>query len=134
MPSLAREEGGESTASIAWRFLADENLPRDLVVRLSVAGCAATHVIDVGLRGQPDDIVYAHAQANGDTLITTDLGFGNPLRYPPPYTGIVVARLPDTFSIGRRLQVIMDGLALLAGQPLADALVMIEAGRVRVRR
>jgi hypothetical protein len=42
--------------------------------------------------------------------------------------------LPDALSITRRLEMIANGLAVLAGQPLENTLVMIEVGRVRVRR
>jgi predicted nuclease of predicted toxin-antitoxin system len=118
----------------AWRFLVDENLPRDLAERLRAAGYAAEHVVDVGLRGRSDPEVYAHAQAHGETLVTIDLGFGNVLLYPAPHAGIVVARLPETLPIVQRLELIVDALATLTGQPLEGALVTVEVGRVRVRR
>jgi hypothetical protein len=37
-------------------------------------------------------------------------------------------------SITERLEIIANSLAVLAGQPLENTLVTIEAGRVRVRR
>lgn len=125
---------GPVEPSAGWRFLIDENLPRDLAERLRAAGHSAEHVIEAGLRGQPDPAVYTYAQVQGDTIITADLGFGNLLQYQPPHAGIVVVRLPDRLAIGQRLHIIADGLALLAGQSLENALVTIEVRRVRVRR
>ena len=116
------------------RFLVDENLPRELTVRLREAGYEAEHVYEVGLRGVPDEQIFAYAQQNGQTILTSDLGFGNVLQYPPPHAGIVVARLPDSLTTGRRLEVILDGLATLAGEVLYEAVVTIEVGRVRVHR
>jgi predicted nuclease of predicted toxin-antitoxin system len=115
-------------------FLVDENLPRQLVQRLRADGYAVEHVTGVGLRGRPDADVYSFAQAQGATLITADGGFGNLLEYPPPHAGIVIVRVPDTLAIAHRIEVIATGLAGLAGQPRQDALITIEAGRVRVRR
>ena len=77
------EGDGSQQAPPAWRFLVDENLPRELAVQLQAAGYVAEHVVDVGLRGHSDAEVYAYAQAEGATLITLDTGFGNLLQYPP---------------------------------------------------
>lgn len=139
MPSQEHETGDEErtehvSSPSEWRFLIDENLPHDLAVSLNAMDYVAEHVVDMGLRGQPDAAVYAYAQTHQTTLITADLGFGNALRYPPPHAGIVVVRVPDTLSIAQRLQVIVDGLGLLAGQSFKDTLVTIEIGHVRVRR
>jgi predicted nuclease of predicted toxin-antitoxin system len=114
--------------------LVDENLPRQLVARLRADGYTAEHVTGVGLRGRPDADVYAFSQALGATLITADAGFGNLLEYPPPHAGIVIVRVPDTLSIGQRVDAVASGLASLAGQQRRDALITIEVGRVRVRR
>jgi Phage derived protein Gp49-like (DUF891) len=69
-----REGDGSEQAPGGWRFLVDENLPRELVVQL------------------------------------------------------------QALSITRRLEMIANGLAVLAGQPLENTLVTIEVGRVRVHR
>jgi predicted nuclease of predicted toxin-antitoxin system len=132
--SSTREGDGSEQAPVGWRFLVDENLPGELAVQLQAAGYVAEHVVDVGLRGHSDAEVYAYAQAEGATLVTIDTGFGNLLQYPPPHSGIVVVRLPDALSITRRLEMIANGLAVLAGQPLENTLVTIEVGRVRVHR
>ncbi len=126
---------GTSGAS-AWRFLVDENLPYFLADHLRAAGHYAEHVYDAGLRGVKDPPVYAYAQAQRLTIVTGDKGFGDIRVYPPPHAGLVVVEVPDKLPVADRARIIVDGLAQLAeqlsGQSLANALVILERGRVRV--
>jgi predicted nuclease of predicted toxin-antitoxin system len=121
-------------SSASWQFLVDENLPRALTERLRGEGYVAEDVRDVGLRSQPDPVVFAYAQAHSETIITLDKGLGSLLQYPPPHAGIVAARLPDRLSIDQKVDIIVAGLSSLAGQSLASMVAIIEPGRVRVRR
>ena len=116
------------------RFLVDENLPRELAGRLREAGYDADHVYSVGLRGALDEQIFRYAQEHGQVILTCDVGFGNVLHYAPPHAGIVVARLPDTVTTSRRLQIVVGGLSLLTGERLEDAVATIEVGRVRIHR
>lgn len=118
----------------SWHFLIDENLPGELAAHLHAAGHDAEHVRFIGLRGQPDSEIYAYAQAHSRTIVTMDLAFGNAHRYPPPHAGIVLVRLLDTVPVAQRLQVIVSALTALAGQSLANVVVTIEVGRVRIHR
>ena len=52
----------------------------------------------------------------------------------PPHAGIIVVEVPDTMPPDQRKQLILRQLATLAGQSLADTLVILEPGRVRIRR
>lgn len=115
------------------QFLVDENLPRGLAGQLRVAGYSAEHILDLGMRGYPDPAVFAYAQQAQRTIITTDLGFGNPYHYPPPHAGVIITRLPATVVIERRLAIIESVLTAFADRPFASAVVIIEIGRVRVR-
>jgi hypothetical protein len=76
----------------------------------------------------------AYAQLRDQIIPTSDVGFGNVVQYPPPHAGIIVARLPDTLTTSRRLDVILDGLETLAAERLENAVATIEVGRVRVHR
>lgn len=116
------------------RFLVDENLPQSLADWLEAAGHDAQHVYEAGLHGHPDAAVYAYAHEHGQIIITSDVGLGNVRQYPPPHRGIVLVRLPDTVSIEARIRVIVDGLDTLGDVSFEDAVVTIEAGRVRIRR
>jgi len=53
---------------------------------------------------------------------------------PPPHAGLIVVEVPDTMPPAVRKRIIVRQLVTLAGQSLANTLVIIEAHRVRVRR
>jgi predicted nuclease of predicted toxin-antitoxin system len=131
--SLPAPNGGVS-GGVVWRFLVDENLPRVLAKRLRAAGFFAEDVRDVGLQHRPDTEVWAYVQAHQETLITEDKGIANTRNYPPPHAGIVVSDSPDILTIATQIQLLLDGLASLVGQSLANAVITISPGRVRVRR
>ena len=134
MPDIPRGKSARSTAAGGWNFLVDENLPRLLAPNLRAAGYQAEDVRDVGLGTHPDADVWRYAQTQTRTLITQDNDFADIRAYPPPHAGIVIADLPDRLAVAGKMQVILDGLASLAGQSLSDAVVTISPGRVRVRR
>lgn len=118
-----------------WAFLIDEDIPRSLAALLRQAGYTVEDVHDVGLRGQRDAAVFAHAQATGSILITADKGFANVgLFSPGTHHGIIVARIPDTLPTQLINQEIVNALAHLAGETLTGLLVIIEPGRIRLRR
>ena len=117
-----------------WSFLVDENASRTLVPALRNAGYLAEHVYDAGLRGHPDAEVYAYAQAHQQTTITIDLDFANITDYPPPHFGIIVLRLPNSMPTANLIQEVLNGLRALAEHSLANAVVIVEPGRIRVRR
>lgn len=134
MPSTPGTGPASSVSTGAWSFLADENLPRLLAPRLRAAGYQAEDVRDVGLGAHPDADVWRYAQAQARTLITQDGDFADIRAYAAPHAGIVIVDLPDRLSITARIQLILDALASLAGQSLANAVVTISPGRVRIRR
>lgn len=117
-----------------WRFLVDENLPRSLATDLQALGAVAEHIYDVGMGGAKDPAVYAYAQAHQETILTGDKDFSDIRAYPPPHAGLVIVEVPDTLPPETRKRVILRQLATLAGQSLANTLVIIQPGRVRVRR
>jgi predicted nuclease of predicted toxin-antitoxin system len=112
----------------------DENLPRSLVPELLALGYVAGHVHDAGMSGMKDPDVWAAVQGGNLTLMTGDKDIANILAYPPPHAGIIVVETPDTMPPDQRKQLILRQLATLASQSLADTLVILEPGRVRIRR
>ncbi len=117
-----------------WSFLVDENTSRTLVSALRNAGYLVEHVYDAGLQGHPDADVYAYAQAHQRIIITIDLDFANITHYPPPHFGIIVLRLPNSMPTANLIQEVLNGLSALAEQSLANTVVIVEPGRIRVRR
>lgn len=117
------------------RFLVDEDLPRSVATRLRAGGTLAEDVRDIGLRGSSDDAVLAHAVAHGLTLLTADLDFANLLRFPlGSHRGIVTVRLPSQWPAARRTQIIADTARDLPDEVALGCLVILEAGRIRLRR
>lgn len=121
-------------ATSMWRFLVDENLPRLVTQRLRAAGYDVEDARDVGLRSQPDSVVFAYAQAHSRTIVTLDKGLASITQYPRPHAGIVAARVPGKLSLDAKADVIMGGLSQVQGTAFADTVVIIEPGQVRVRR
>ena len=126
--------GRSVSQSSPWRFLIDENLPRSLVADLEQRGYVAEHVYDLRMGGAKDPAVYAYAQSKRAILLTGDKDFSNVLVYSPPHAGIIIVEIPDTLPPDARKQAILRELAALANQSLANALIILEIGRVRVRR
>lgn len=116
-------------------FLVDEDLPRSLVRALLDVGLEAEHVIDSGLRGQPDGSILDHAVANGMVLVSGDLGFANVLRFPlGSHHGIVVTRFPNELPTPTMNADIVRALEDLSDEELRGNLVILEPGTVRLRR
>jgi predicted nuclease of predicted toxin-antitoxin system len=108
-----------SPGSSDWAFLVDEN--------------TAEHVYEAGLQGRSDTEVFAYAQTQQRTIITADLDFAHILNFPPPHLGIMVLRLPDTMPTNDLAREVLNALAQLAAQSLANTLFIVEPGRVRKR-
>jgi predicted nuclease of predicted toxin-antitoxin system len=122
-----------SPGSSGWAFLVDENTAKSLAFAMRAAGYTAEHVYEVGLQGRPDTEVFAYAQAHQQAIITADLDFAHILNFPPPHFGIMVLRLPETIPTSELTREVLNALAQLAGQSLANTLFIIEPGRLRKR-
>lgn len=117
------------------KFLIDEDLPRSTARVLREQGFKVLDVRDCGLRGQSDDQVFTFAQKEQAILVTADLGFGNFLHYPPgSHAGILIIHFPNEVSTEELNRRILDGIANLSEKELIKNLVVLEPGRVRVRK
>ena len=95
----------------------------------------AIHVIDAGLRGRSDSDVLSGATDGGRTLLTADLDFSNLLRYPlGTHAGLVIARFPNEMPVDALNAAIVAAVTGLTEDDLTGGLVIIEPGRVRLRR
>lgn len=109
-------------------------MPRLLTSHLLAAGYFVEDVRGVGLGTRPDAEVWTYAQVQDETVITRDKDFADIRAYPTPHAGIVIIDVPDVITITTLVQLTLDGLASLVGQSLANTVVTISPGRVRVRR
>lgn len=117
------------------RFLVDEDLPRSLVRLLREAGIQAEDARDAGLRGRPDDEVLEYAASQGLVLLTADLGFGNILRFPlGSHAGVLVARFPNEMPTTALNETILSSIRSLSDEEISGNLVVLEPGRIRLRR
>ena len=116
-------------------FLIDESVPISAGAALREEGHNARHVADVGLRGAPDEALFARAQEEGWIIVTRDLDFGNLLDYPlGTHAGIIVLRLPSTFTAAQIRYTLHAFIAGVEPGALTNALAIVEPGRYRIRR
>jgi predicted nuclease of predicted toxin-antitoxin system len=117
------------------RFFIDENLPRSLAPALRAAGFAPEDVRDSGRRGRADDEIIGYARTAGFVLLTSDVGFGSVVRFPlGGHPGIIVVRFPNEVSVSRLNRAVLEALRSLSDDDIAGNLVVIEPGRLRLRR
>lgn len=115
------------------RVKLDENMPVDAAPLFRAAGHACDTVYNEGLAGAPDPAVAAACGAEGRVLVTLDLDFGDVRTYPPgTHPGIVVLRprSPDRDSV---LALVRRVLPLLATEPVAGCLWVVDPERGRIR-
>ena len=78
------------------QFKLDECLDVRLVSLFEEAGLQADTVRGEGLSGVADEHVYKHCVAERIVILTQDMHFSNPFRFPPrPELGIIVLRNPS---------------------------------------
>ena len=115
------------------RFLIDENLPRQLCSVLLRAGHECEHALDLGLRGRSDEQVLAAAQQLRSILISRDNDFSD-VHQISVHHGIIVVRYPSEVSIERVITDVADLISRLQRGDFAGWLVILEPGRVRMRK
>lgn len=111
----------------------DENLglrARDL---LTSAGHDVCTVPAQDLCSATDEDVAARCRVEARGIVTLDLDFANPLRFPPSqHHGIAVLRGPARMSAGALDRLLATFIGALGTLPFAGALWIVEEGRVRV--
>jgi predicted nuclease of predicted toxin-antitoxin system len=116
------------------RFKLDENLGKRFFALLSERGHDVSTVPLEGLSGKSDEVIYEACLAERRTLITLDLHFTDPARFPPaPTEGIVVIRAALGILPVIRLA-IANALPDLTCQSPRGALWIVEPGRIRIYR
>jgi predicted nuclease of predicted toxin-antitoxin system len=115
-------------------FKLDESLSRHLKSELAALGFDSMTVADEGLLSRPDSEVAAAAKHEERILLSLDLDFANVMKYPPgSHPGIVLFR-PSTLGPGAVNRLVTAFLREYEMPVLSGCLVVVEPGRVRVRR
>ena len=116
------------------RIKLDENLGKRFLTLLSEGGHDVSTVLSEGLSGESDEVIYEACLKERRTLITLDLHFTDPMRYPPaPTEGIVVIRCGRGFLPLIRAA-IAHALPNLKNQTPKGALWIVEPRRIRIYR
>lgn len=111
----------------------DENLPVEVAELLRQAGHDVQTVLDQALGGEPDPRIAEVCRAERRVLVTLDLDFADIRTYPPAdYAGLIVLR-PATQTITNLTRLISQLIALLATEPLAGRLWIVDETQVRIR-
>jgi len=111
----------------------DENLGRTARDELAAGGHEVATVPEQSLGSATDDALIEACRAEARALVTLDLDFANPLRFPPErYAGIAVLRPPPRVSAATFVVLVRTLVAALGKEQLAGRLWIVEAGRVRV--
>jgi predicted nuclease of predicted toxin-antitoxin system len=111
----------------------DENLSRRAADLMRTAGHDAVTVGNQGLSGAADETLFEVCKREGRALITLDRDFGQVLRYPPAGSaGIVVLEFGHRVTHAALLDRLRELLTVLKTQSPADALWIVEPGRVRI--
>jgi hypothetical protein len=114
------------------KFKLDENFDVRLVPLLAQGGHDVDTVRAERLCGSPDETIYETCRETGRILITLDLDFASPFRFPPEGTeGIVVIRPPRPVLPAIKATLV-SVLADLTSKPLKGLLWIVEPGRIRV--
>jgi predicted nuclease of predicted toxin-antitoxin system len=113
-------------------FLADEDVDRQIVERLRSDGHSVAYVAEMA-PGIPDDVVFTRANQDSAVLMTSDKDFGEIVyRQRRLANGVVLIRLAGLSSV-QKAQVVVSAIAEHL-EEIPRAFVVIEPGRVRVRR
>src|SRR5262245_36131052 len=115
------------------RFLIDENLPTELDELLRSLGHETLFVGRSVYRSAPDTAFWALAAEDNWILITKDLDFPltNQERSLP---GLILIRVPDTFTGPQIAGVVADFMATTAFGELEGQVTVVMPGRSRSRR
>lgn len=114
------------------RFKLDEQLDPRLGALVAEGGHEVETTQQEGLAGANDDVIYDSCRREGRILITLDLDFANPLRFPPGTTeGLVVVR-PRRNVLPQIQATLASALPELKSRSLRGKLWIAEPGRIRV--
>jgi|SRR5690554_615809 len=115
------------------KFKIDENLPIECVEVLKEAGYKADTVIDEGLGGCPDPLIYNVCLKEKMILVTLDLDFSDIRAYPPSYhDGIIVMRLSNQ-SKKRIIVKLTQIIPVIKAEEIKGCIWIVDEKRIRIR-
>jgi predicted nuclease of predicted toxin-antitoxin system len=116
------------------KLVIDEDIPRSTAKLLSKR-FTVIDVRDYGLRGKSDEEVFKFAQREKAVILTGDMGSGNLLHFPiGSHFGIIIAHFPNEISTTELNTQIIKAFDTLTEEDFNGNLVILEPGRIRIRR
>ena len=114
------------------KFKLDENLDVRLAAVMQAKGFEGDTVLSEALSGTSDEGLFEFCKTTDRVLITLDLDFANPFRFPPgSASGIIVLR-PQSANISQVRSLLFQALARLNEESIKGRLWIVEPARVRV--
>jgi predicted nuclease of predicted toxin-antitoxin system len=116
------------------KFKLDENLDPSLKRLFVDAGHDCLSVHDQGMAGWPDDQLLRALQAEDRCIISADLDFADPFKFPPGrVAGIILLRAPQsTFAMFEILA--REAIQKVNSDSPKGELWIAEPGRIRVHK
>ena len=115
------------------RLKADENLAAETVRLLRPSGLDVATVREEGLAGAADKRVADAAADEERTLLTLDLGFGNPTAARSIPSGVIIMRLKHQ-TVDGQLRAGTRLAALLRDRDPSGEVWVLQEDRLRIRR
>jgi len=112
----------------------NEDLPNAAVQLLRRRGHDANGVVQQGMGGAKDAVLWRAVQLKGRFLVTADKGFGDIRRYPPgTHPGVMLLR-PDQAGIRPVLTLLEQALTAHDLHSLAGTVAVVTPRGIRIRR
>lgn len=114
------------------KFKLDENIDPTFVDTLSREGIDADTVLSEGISGCSDEFLLNTCKKNNQALISLDLDFSNPLRFPPSQTGGIIVLRPRRPVLPLIRSLMTNLIPELKKGEFKGNLWIVEFGRIRV--
>jgi len=112
----------------------DENLSSRLLESARLSGFDAESVSTEKLNGTSDAVLFERCKAEQRALITLDLDFSNPLRFPAVGSAGTIVLRPRRPAAQEIASLFDEALRRLHSETVAESIWIIEPGRVRIHR
>jgi len=117
------------------KFVIDEDIARSTGILLADAGHEIIDIRDQDLRGAEDERIFRFAQSKIAILLSGDVGFGNLRKFPlGRHHGILIVHFPNELPVQEISRQLIQALNTLKDTDLSKNLIIIEPGKIRIRR
>ncbi|HOB99713.1 MAG TPA: DUF5615 family PIN-like protein [Verrucomicrobiota bacterium] len=117
------------------KFKLDENFGQRCLEVLAAAGHDVATVAGQGMSGAADAEVLEVCHQEQRCLVSLDLDFSNPLRFPPAsFNGIAIVRLPGRASCAGLVSAVQTLAKALETNSIRGRLWIVEIGRIRIHQ